>query len=308
MRLVYYVPMMNRLLSRLVFVFLLASPFTILAPVYVEASTIHHKKVDALSSHGTFDVASLVVASSTVDQVRLTGTANVPKVRVIITVSDVSSSTASSTASNPSPLTVIYKSARISVHKGHWQVLTSEPLANGVYTVTLYKDNRNGLAPLASDPLYVGVQAPLTLTVLPVALLGGGTAPAGSTQPISYLQIINNGYASTTINGFWIKEDGSAPISSVIGFSSVDDQGLNRQSVGGVEGKTPFVNGLAYVPSGAVIGPRQMKLFTIKAQLSTSAGQYAGTNLMLDISGVDAPQAAFQNTFPVRGTTWAISQ
>lgn len=148
---------------------------------------------------------------------------------------------------------------------------------------------------------------PTTLKVLPVALLAGGTATPGSTEPISYLQVLNEGTATTTIKGFWVKEDGNTPVNAVIGFSSVDDKGNYRTNVGGVEGNAPFVNGQAYVPSGGVIGPMQMKLFTIKAQLSAFAGQYAGTNLMLDVTGVDA-NAAFLNTFPIRGTTWVISQ
>lgn len=254
-------------------------------------SPLTGQKCVAVTSSATIDASTLTIASHA--KPRITGTADVSKVRITITAAGSED--------------VLYKSGRTSVRSGDWHVSVSKRLADGQYTVSLYEDNHGKLGDLlATGTLTVGVQ-PSTLKVIPIALLAGGTAKPGTTQPISYLQVINNGDASSTINGFWVKEDGNAPVSSIIGFSSVDDKGMNRMSVGGVEGKTPFTNGQAYVPSGAVIGPHQMKLFTIKAQLSASAAQYAGTSLMLDIAGVDVA-ATFQNTFPVRGTTWVITQ
>lgn len=291
--------MMNQFLSRLAFLLLVTTPFVTLAPVYAEASTTSAPTTSAVSSTGTIDASSLVVSPGI--RPRLTGTANVSKILITITAS-------STTSSN-----VLYKGSRVTVHNGTWHVDVSQRFVKGTYTVTLYADSpTNDLTQLATGTLYVGVTpvasaATSTLKVLPIALLAGGVAPAGSTQPISYLQVINESHASTTIKGFWIKEDGNAPVSSIIGFSTVDDKGGNRTSVSGTVAQPLFVNGQAYVPSGAVIGPMQMKLFTIKAQLSPSAGQYAGTDLMLDVAGVDA-QATFLNTFPIRGTTWVISK
>lgn len=314
---------MNQFLSRLAFLLLFATPFVILAPVLVEAAPkVSSHKVTFQSHAGTINTSSLTTDPDS--RAHLSGTATVPRIRISITAS-----TASSTATTSS--SPLYRSPRVTVRKGHWHLTVGTFLPSGTYSVTLFEDRKGALSQLATSTLTViapvtsdlssaipavtpaqsGVLSgtstqPGTLKVLPVALLAGGTAKPGSTNPISYLEVLNLGYATTTINGFWVKEDGTTPESAVIGFSSVDDQGNYRASTGGIEGKSPFVNGQAYVPSGAVMGPRQMKLFTIKAQLSANAGQYAGTNLMLDVSGVDA-SSTFQNAFPVRGTTWAIS-
>ena len=324
--------MIKQFLSRFALMLLIAGPFVTLAPVYVEASTntavpgctattlyspvtgmkcpvmpgsilgctdltayspVTGAKctpaTTATTSDATFDSPSLTIDSGR--KPRITGTADVSKVR--LTISDAGSTN------------VVYKSSRTSVHSGDWHVSVSKRLADGQYTVSLYQDNNGRLGDLlATGTLSVGIP-PVTLKVLPVALLGGGTTNAGATVPISYLQVLNMSDATTTIAGFWVKENGTTPVNAVIGLSSVDDKGNYRMSTGGIEGKTPFVNGQAYVPSGAEIGPHQMKLFTIKAQLSAFAAQYVGTNLMLDIAGVDAP-ATFLTTFPVRGTTWTI--
>jgi hypothetical protein len=145
-----------------------------------------------------------------------------------------------------------------------------------------------------------------TVKVSPIALLAGGSARTGTLVPVSYLQVTNQTTESVTVKGFTVRQQGTAPSAAVIGFSSVDDKSGSRGSVGGTEGSGVMDGGTGYIPSTAVIGPGQMKLFTLKAQLSSSA-QYIGTTLTLEVTGVDVgvPLTA---SLPIRGTTWTISQ
>jgi hypothetical protein len=145
-----------------------------------------------------------------------------------------------------------------------------------------------------------------TIKVTPIALLFGGTTHTGALVPVSYLQITNQTETSVTIKGFTVRQQGTAPDAAVIGFSSVDGSGTSRASSGGTEGSGVLSSGTGYVPSTAIIGPGQMKLFTLKAQLSSSA-QNIGTSLALVITGVDAG-VALTASLPIQGTNWTISQ
>ncbi|HWU24264.1 MAG TPA: hypothetical protein VN086_00750, partial [Candidatus Paceibacterota bacterium] len=256
--------MLKNLFARLILALLVTSPVLALAPVAAQASTSSSAS-STVKNTGSFDADTLLVDSG--EKAYLTGTSTAAKVRVIVT--------ASSTDMRA------YKTGSTNVRDGSWHLRVNKKLADGTYTVSLYQDVRGKLTLLTQNTLYVGV-SPVTLKVVPIPLLAGGRAAPGSTVPISYLEVVNQSDATTTIAGFWVQEDGTAPVNSIIGFSSVDDKGNYRVSTGGIEGKTPFMNGKAYVPSGAVIAPHQMKLFTIKAQLSAYAAQYAGTSLMLN--------------------------
>ncbi len=144
-----------------------------------------------------------------------------------------------------------------------------------------------------------------TLKVSPIALLGGGTARLGATIPVSYLQVINQSTSTVSIKGFTVRQQGTTPDTGVIGFSSVDDKSGSRGAVGGTEGSNVLQGNVGYIPSTAVIAPGQMKLFTLKAQLS-SLSQYAGTSLTLVVTGVDSPlQLTAQ--LPIPGTTWNLA-
>ncbi len=148
-------------------------------------------------------------------------------------------------------------------------------------------------------------EGPTTLSVSSVPLLWGGTASAGSSVAISYLKVVNIGKASTTLKGFLLQQNGSAPGEAVIGLSTVDDNGEPRGLSGGKEGSTPFKKGVAYAPAHAVFAPGQMRLFTIKAIMSNNLSAYVGTQLKIDVTGVDA-NATINGSFPMRGTTWTL--
>lgn len=146
-----------------------------------------------------------------------------------------------------------------------------------------------------------------TLAVQSVPLLVGGTAHAGKSVAISYLQITNIGNEGALLKGFWVKQNGSASTTSIIGLSTVDDKGGSRGSVGGIEGFTPFQNGSAFAPTDAFFTPGQMRLFTIKAIMTNAVSAYIGTQLMIDVTSVETT-ATVKGQFPIRGTTWTIAE
>ncbi|MDP1707268.1 MAG: hypothetical protein Q8L30_01830 [bacterium] len=141
-----------------------------------------------------------------------------------------------------------------------------------------------------------------TLAIQNVPLLFGGTAHAGESVPVSYLQITNIGTACTVLKGFWIKQNGSASTTVVVGLSTVDDKGGSR---GLTEGSLPFENGIALAPTDALFAPGQMRLFTIKAIMAHDVSPHVGTQLMISVISVETT-ATMRGQFPIQGTTWTI--
>ena len=247
-------------------------------------------KVEAQDA--TIDTASLAVKSG--EKADLTGTADGAKT-IDITV-------AAATGTKET----VYSKNSIKVKNGDWEAALNKTLPDGTYTVTVTGDRKAQLNVLAVGTLAVG-QPVANLKVAFIPLLTGGTAHAGQTVPISYLQLTNQSSTSIPVAGFWVKQDGSAPDLAVIGLTTVDDKGGSRGAVGGAEGVTPFSNHLAFVPvTGVILTPGQTKLFTVKAQLSSKAAAFTGSTLMLDIANVDA-QANLKATFPIKGVTWAVA-
>jgi len=159
--------------------------------------------------------------------------------------------------------------------------------------------------PVVPDPPR-GSVGTTTLAVQSIPLLSGGVIKrTGRAVPISYLQITNVGTEGAVLEGFWVKQNGSASVDAVIGLLTVDDRGGSRGKVGGVEGETPFQQNTAFAPTDAYFKPGQMRLFTIKAELAHDLSSYAGTDLKIDVTGL-ASAAAIQGNFPIVGTTWTI--
>ena len=158
------------------------------------------------------------------------------------------------------------------------------------------------ITPVPSVPL-----GPTTLVVWNIPLLSGGTVHAGQSVPVSYLQVTNVGKASTVITGFWITQTGSAPASRIIGLSVVDDRGKTQGSVGGSEGSSPFTGYVALASTNTHFEPGQLRLFTIKAKVSSNVSSLVGTTVTLDVTGVQS-EATVDGKFPIRGTTWTIAE
>ncbi len=208
---------------------------------------------------------------------------------------------------------VLYRSKTIKVSKGKWKTSVTKKLPWGTYDVELLGVKSLDLRTITEGTLVVGTstntstKVDTTLSVAYIPLLGGGVVRAGASVPVSYLQIENTGKSTTTLAGFTVMQNGSAPASTIIGLTTVDDKGGSRGSVGGMEGASPFKDGKVFVPvTNVTFAPGQMRLFTIKAILSTNVSAHLGKQLKLDVTGLTAG-AGVKGTFPIRGTTWTIT-
>lgn len=202
----------------------------------------------------------------------------------------------------------VFKSKELRVKGGKWSVKLSKTLEKGTYQITVYGDKKYDLNELTSGTLGVGVTGSASsgtgaFSASAIPLLTGGTTGPNSTVPVSYLKLVNQSSTATTLPGIWIKQNGTAPVSSIIGFSTVDDKAISRTSVGGTEGSNLFTNGLAYVPLNATFAPGQFRIFTIKAQLGRTLTP--GSTLMLDVASLDT-KGKVAGSFPIRGTTWVL--
>ncbi len=148
-------------------------------------------------------------------------------------------------------------------------------------------------------------EGPTTLRVSNVPLLSGGVAYPGASVPVAYVQVVNTGKNATTLRGFWIEQNGSASVSSVIGLTTIDDKGGLRGATGGTPGATPFVGRKALAPTEAVFAPGQMRLFTVRATMAPVLSAYRNTQLNIDVTGIET-SAAVTGSFPIRGTTWVL--
>lgn len=217
----------------------------------------------------------------------------------------------------------VYKGKTVAVKRGEWSVTIPKALAKGTYEVRVYGPRDVADVILTSGILGVGVptlgmvvppaapttgsttiqKSNTTLSVALIPLLSGGSTRANTTVPVSYLQIKNTGKEAATVTGFWVKQNGTASGQAIAALTTVDDKGGSR----GESVAAPFKSGMAFAPTNAELAPGQMRLFTIKAVLGASASAYAGQNLKLDVTGIAANTINAKGAFPIRGTTWTIT-
>jgi hypothetical protein len=145
-----------------------------------------------------------------------------------------------------------------------------------------------------------------TLSIASIPLLTGGTATADTSVPVAYIKVSNGGTAPAAIEGFTLVENGSADEEDVIGFSTSDDKGGSRSTIGGKEGYEAFdEDGEAFIPLAATVAPKQVRIFTIKAALSKDLDP--GDQLKLDVASVKST-ATLKGSFPIRGTVWTFAR
>lgn len=197
----------------------------------------------------------------------------------------------------------VFTSKELKVSRGAWKVSVTKKLSDGVYDVTLLGPKGSDIT-LATGTLTVGRSTGKgSFSVALIPLLGGGTAGAGTVVPVSYLQVRNTGKTPTTITGFKLEQQGSASVSAITGFSTVDDKGGSR---GATSGTNVFTNGVGFAPTSATIAPGELRLFTVKASIASLLGNNAGKSLSLVVSGIEGNGSA-QGSFPIPGTTWMLS-
>ncbi|MBY0110434.1 hypothetical protein K2Y00_00280 [Patescibacteria group bacterium] len=204
---------------------------------------------------------------------------------------------------------VYKKTAKVT--KGVWKASVTKKLVPGSYDITLTGKEGRKLNTLTSASFTVpekGSSKTLgAVSISQVPLLMGGNATPGSSIPVSYIKLVNTSKEMAQIKGFELIQNGSASTDVIIGFSTNDDKGGSRTTIGGSEGFKAFKGSKAYVPLEASLSPGQIRIFTIKALISRNSGLYAGKNLMLDVASVDT-NAAVKGTFPIRGTAFTLTR
>jgi hypothetical protein len=208
----------------------------------------------------------------------------------------------------------LFKSKTLKVRDGHWRVTSSKKLKDGTYKVTVYDAKDKKQATLASGTLTVGLKGATStsgtksnglISVSALPLLSGGTASMGASVPVAYIRVQNTSGSSVNLEGFTLKQDGSAVGDSVIGFSTSDDKGGSRATIGGVEGAKQFKAGLAFVPLKATIENGTVRIFTIKAILSKTVTSDLGRQLFIDVTGVTS-NGSVKAAYPIQGVAWTL--
>lgn len=216
---------------------------------------------------------------------------------------------------NESGKSVLKKNVK--VRKDEWKLRVSKKLKDGTYEVKLLESSKKNAKVLASEDLVIGNKKASSESTLPkssglvsvssIPLLSGGAAAQGASVPVAYLKVQNTSTAAVTLEGFTLKQNGSASGANVIGFATSDDKGGSRATIGGLETTKQFKNGIAFVPLTASIAPGQFRIFTIKAIMSRNAGADLGKQLMLDVTGVKA-NGGVKAALPIRGVAWVLTQ
>lgn len=247
----------------------------------------------------TVDVDSL---ASTSTKPTLTGTAkDLTNVRV--------------TVSKEGESKTLYKSTGIKVRNGIWSVRVSKKLSEGVYNVKVYGTKISKGDELTEETLVVGEDAKVgskvktTVVVESLPILGGGNARQGSSVPVLYLQATNIGKATSTLSGFWVKENGSASSNAVVGLTSIDDSGLLSGTAAVPNGVTPFAkDDTAFIPVPPVaLAPGQIRLFTLRALVAANVGADLGRQLNIDVTSA-VTDSDVRAQYPIRGTTWTLAR
>lgn len=157
---------------------------------------------------------------------------------------------------------------------------------------------------VAPTPAFVNGTQALSVSMLP--LLAGGQTGAGASVPVAYIKVTNRGTGTASIKGFSLNERGTASAETdVIGFTTSDDKGGSRTTIGGIEGTKAAAGERAFVPLAADLAPGQIRIFTIKALLSATHHE-AGKTLVFDVASVDT-SANVSAAFPLSGVTWFLT-
>lgn len=200
-----------------------------------------------------------------------------------------------------------FSSKQIRVKDGEWSTKISKNLSKGEYMVVLKGEKNTLLNTIATTTLTIGTKSmpkkttsDTTFVVASVPLLSGGTIQAGATKPISYLQVLNIGKTVGKIEGFKIKQNGTAPTSAITSMTVSNEQGVLATINAPV-----FKDGVVTLPTAIPLLPQQMQLITIKVTLAPTAITSLGKQFKLDVSGVTT-NGKMQSVFPIRGVIWTV--
>jgi hypothetical protein len=207
----------------------------------------------------------------------------------------------------------LYQSKIVRVRGDEWSLKIPKKLKDGEYEVEVYCPKVKRGEAIAEGELVIDSDAPAakakkadtTLAVSGIPLLSGGSAEGGDTVPVAYLKIANVGKVDVEIDGFTVRQNGTASAKSVIGFEVVDGTGTARVTTEGDEGDQPFKDSVALARADVVIPAGGFKLFTIKAILADELGSAVGKSLKIDVTGATS-DGKVAGKFPIKGTTWTL--
>lgn len=192
------------------------------------------------------------------------------------------------------------------------QILTANGSGEFAYTFS----NDSGSVSCSANLVMKNVVAPVSpsvtvnttgsgISVSDIPLLSGGVATAGTSIPVTYVKVENTSSSYAVIKGFTLVQTGTADTTSIIGFSTSDNTGGSRTTVGGVQGDTPFDDREAYVPLAATLAPSEFRIYTLKAILTREATGQQGKTFALNLKSIDTT-ARISGALPIRGTVWTL--
>ncbi|MES2994954.1 MAG: Ig-like domain-containing protein [Patescibacteria group bacterium] len=202
---------------------------------------------------------------------------------------------------------IVYKKIA-KVKDGEWKAKMTRTLKRGDYEVSVYESKKSKdaldeetLTLTTKSKAKTAGKSSASLSVTSVPLLFGGNAKLGSSIPVAYVKLVNTTNATTSIEGFTLRQNGSAATDIITTFATNDDKGGSRTVVPSV-----FKKGEVYVPLAAELAPGQMRIFTLKAALNAASYTALGKTLVLDVVSVDT-SAKLVGTLPLRGTVWTLA-
>lgn len=243
----------------------------------------------AFAASASFDTETL---TSTKEKPKLSGEADLKSVRILIENEDGKR---------------LFRSKELKVRDDAWKVTVTKKLKPGNYEATIL--DGKGKTEIASSSLTIldknakssTAKKGGALSVSALPLLVGGNALPNASVPVAYIKVANPSKEIAYIDGFTLKQNGSANTDSVIGFATSDDKGGSRATI--TDPKL-FKNGSAFVPLKTEVAPGQVRIFTIKALVNGNGAQ-AGKQLMLDVASINTG-AKLTAVFPLRGVTWNL--
>lgn len=157
----------------------------------------------------------------------------------------------------------LYRSKPIKVKNGSWTLKLPITLTDGSYHVGLYAPEEYKLGYIVTGILTVSANAS-PLASLVTTIPAGKSVGSGSEVLFETVTVKNISKGTVSINSFFVMETGSVKESVVIGLGVAEGGG----GTGGIEGYTPFKNGLAGIPILATLMPGETRTFTLSAKLS----------------------------------------
>jgi hypothetical protein len=200
-----------------------------------------------------------------------------------------------------------YKSKTIAVKNGKWSTKITRNLAKGEYKMVLLGKNAD-LNIIDKGTLTIGKKAnkdQTTFVAESVPLLVGGVIKNAGSASVAYIQTINIGKATGTVESITLTQKGNAQTSAIKGFTVTDNKSTTNVTFGSDLEPVVFKEGSVTIPLSTPIKGGDMRLFTIKVLLTNTATTNLGKHIKLDVSGIQT-SGLEKMVLPIKGIAWTI--